>query len=162
MGSNRGGARPRAGRKAGGQNRATIEKAAIAQRIIEETESGKSGRKLGREVLAEFTELFTGLAAAMQPTPQEVASPDALLKYFESPRGKLFKDFSGLAVKTASELAPYQSPKFANVQVAAPPPENTGPRVKKFTFAIFDSQGRPAPKSIDVKATSSTTSAAKN
>jgi hypothetical protein len=149
----RGGARARAGRKAGGRNRATIERAALAERIVAEAE-GKPGRKLGREMLEEFATMFGGLAAAFQPVgtgPNQTltaADFEAWAKSFKEP---LFEKYAKLAAKCADSLADFQSPRMSRVQVAAPPPSPKGPVIKRFTLSIFDHNGRPAPRSIDVR-----------
>jgi hypothetical protein len=146
-----GGARTGAGRKPGpqGPRKATIEKAKIAARILEE-QQGRPGKKLGREVIQDFMELFQSIAAAAQPTSEEAATPSTLLTWLKSDRGQVFERFSKLSVDAAKEVAEYQSPKFGRVQAAAPPPPPQQYR-KKFTISIFDNQGRPAPRQIDVK-----------
>jgi hypothetical protein len=149
----RGGARIRAGRKAGGKNRTTIERAVLAQRIIEEAE-GKPGRKLGKEMLEEFAIMFGGLAASFQPVGtgrNGVVTKADLQKWTAGKDEPMFHKYATLAAKCASDLADFQSPRFARVQIAAPPPTPQGPVIKKFTFSIFDHNGRPAPRSIDVK-----------
>lgn len=156
---NRGG-----GRKKGKLNRATIERAAVAERIIAETQ-GKPGKKLGKEIIGEFMEMFGGLAAAFQPVslrqvdgmpPPQLDAKD-MEAWAKSYREPLFEKYAKLAAKCASDLADYQSPKMGTVQVPAPPPESHGPIKRKFTISIFDNQGRPAPRHIDARAISSTT-----
>lgn len=158
----RGGVRARAGRKANGKNRATIEKELLAARILDE--ASMRGRKLGKERLEEFMEMFGGLAGAFQPQPsvpgQAVSQLD-LETWAKSPREPIFEKYAKLALKAAGMLAEYQSPRFAPVQVAAPPPPPGGPIRKKFTVGIFDGQGRKAPRHITVKPTSSVTAPAK-
>ena len=57
----------RGGRQKGGKNRATLERAVVAERILKETQM--TGRKLGKEVLEEFMNMFGGMAASFQPQP---------------------------------------------------------------------------------------------
>lgn len=161
------GAKPgerRGGRAKGKKNRATIERAAVAEKLIAEA-AGKPGRALAKHRLEEFADMFGGLAGAFQPIGtgpnKEVTAQDMEL-WGKSYREPLFEKYAKLAAKCFSDVADYQSPKMGTVQVAAPPPDNRGPVTKKFTIAIFDGQGRPAPRHIDVKPNSSVTSAAKN
>lgn len=147
---NRGG-----GRKKGKLNKSTIEKAALAQRIMQEA-AGKPGKKLGKEVIGEFMEMFGGLAAAFQPTPAVPGHPLSatdMETWAKSHKEPLFEKYAKLAAKCASDLADFQSPKMGSVQVPAPAPERgSGPVRKKFTLSIFDGQGRPAPKQIEAQA----------
>jgi hypothetical protein len=149
----RGGARARAGRKAGGKNRATMERAALAERIVEEAQ-GKPGRKLGKEMLEEFAIMFGGLAASFQPVgtgPDGAVTKADLQKWAVGKDEPMFHKYATLAAKCSSDFADFQSPRFARVQMAAPPPNPQGPVIKKFTLSIFDHNGRPAPRSIDVR-----------
>jgi hypothetical protein len=135
----------RGGRRKGAKNKATLERAVVAERIMNQTQM--AGRKLGKEVLEEFMIVFSGIAAAHQP-----ASAAEIAAWSNSPREAMFEKYAKLAVKAAHDLADFQSPKLAAVHIAAPAP--TGPMKKKFTINIFDHQGRPAPRHIDVKPTS--------
>jgi hypothetical protein len=136
----------RGGRPKGGKNRATLERAVVAERIMNETQM--AGRKLGKEVLEEFMILYSGLAGAFQP--KSAADIEA---WSNSSKEAKFEKYSKLAMKAAHDLAEYQSPKLAAIHVAAPPPPAEGPRIRKFTLSIFDHQGRPAPRHITVKPT---------
>lgn len=102
----RGGARSNAGRKRGGTNAATREREALAQRILEE-QRGKPGKKLAREVLDDFMQLFTGLAAMHQPLPDGVVPMQG-----QKPDHAKFMEYAKAAVDVAGQLASYQSPKF--------------------------------------------------
>lgn len=105
----RGGYRPNAGRGKGVLNKATIEREKLAQRILAE-QQGKPGKKLAREVLDDFMQLFTGLAAYHQPLPDGVL-PAANQK----PDPVKFMEYAKAAVDVAGQLAPFQSPKFKAV-----------------------------------------------
>lgn len=102
----KGGPRPNAGRKKGVPNKANVERALIAKRIMEQ-QAGKPGRKLAREILDEFMHLFAGVAAMHQPLPEGVVP-----MHGQRPDEKKFLEYAQLDVNTAAELAPYQSPKF--------------------------------------------------
>jgi hypothetical protein len=158
----RGGKRTGAGRKHG-PNKATIEKAIIAQRVM--NEAAMSGKKLGKEMIEEFAVMFGGLASAVQPVGTgpdgQVTKPD-VQRWLGTVEEAAFERYSKLALKAASDLADYQSPKIAPVHVVAAAPEARGPQKKRFSVGIFDGQGRPAPKQITVKPNSSVVSAAKN
>lgn len=151
------------GRVKGVPNKANIEKIALAERIMAE-QAGKPGRKLGKELLEEFAVMFAGLAASFQPTPlvagQTLSAAD-METWAKSYKEPLFEKYAKLAAKCANDFADFQSPRMGTVQVPAPPPESRGQVKRKFTISIFDNQGRPAPRHIDVKATSSTTAPAK-
>lgn len=160
------GAKPgqrRGGRGKGTPNKATIERAKLAERVLEQA-AGKPGRKLGREILEEFAIMFGSLAAAFQPQP---AIPGAKLaeqdmeRWAKSYKEPLFEKYAKLAAKCANDFADFESPRLGRIQVAAPPPAH-GPVKKRFSVGIFDGNGRPAPKHITVKPNSSVTSAAKN
>jgi hypothetical protein len=149
----RGGARARAGRKAGGKNRSTIERAALAERIISE-QQGKPGRKLGKELLEDFALMFASLAASFQPAgtgPNGSVTPDDVREWATTSHEPLFEKYAKLAAKCANDFADFQSPRMGTLQAPAPAPENQGQVRKKFTIAIFDHQGRPAPRHISVK-----------
>lgn len=160
------------GKKTGGRvkgvpNKASIEKAIVAERIM--NEAAMSGRKLAKEVLEEFMVMFGGLAGAFQPThtdpkvPKDAPlTPAELEVWAKSYREPVFEKYAKLALKAATELADFQSPRLANVQTAAPAPERPGKTKLKFTIGIFDDQGRKAPRHITVKPNSSVTSSAKN
>ena len=150
------------GKKTGGRvkgvpNKATIQRAAVAERIM--NEAAMSGRKLGKEVMEELMVIFLGLAGANQPPGD---TPQAIEAWTKSPQEGMFEKYSKLALKAASDLADYQSPKFSPVSAPAPPPPSRGVQKKRFSVGIFDGQGRPAPRQITVKPNSSVTSAAKN
>ena len=148
----RGGQKAGAGRKAGGKNRATIERAALAERVVAEAE-GKPGRKLGRELLEELALMFGGLATAFQPVGTGsggAVTPADLELWAKSYKEPLFEKYAKLAAKCASDFADFQSPRLGRLQVAAPPPPPGGQIMKRFTLSIFDHDGRPAPRHIDV------------
>ena len=156
------------GKKTGGRvkgvpNKASIERAAIAERILAEA-GPKAGRKLGREMVEDFAIMFSGLAAAFQPVgtgPGGTMTAADMAAWAKSYREPLFEKYAKLAAKCANDFADFQSPRMGTVQVAAPAPER-GEIKKKFTVGIFDNQGRKAPRHITVKPNSSVTSSAKN
>ena len=119
-------------------------------------ETQMTGRKLGKEVIEEFMNMFGGMAAAFQPQPAtqgQPLTPQDMKRWGASVDEPLFEKYARLALKAANDLADFQSPKFAPVHAPAPPPENRGPIRKKFTISIFDHQGRPAPRHIAAKST---------
>lgn len=160
------GAKPgqrRGGRGKGTPNKATIERAKLAERVMEQA-AGKPGRKLGRELLEEFAVMFSGLAAAFQPQPSAPGAPigeQDMERWARSYKEPLFEKYAKLAAKCANDFADFQSPRMSRVQVAAPAPDH-GPVKKRFSVGIFDGQGRPAPKHIDVKPNSSVVSIVRN
>jgi hypothetical protein len=152
------GAKPgerRGGRAKGQPNKASVERAAIAERIVAEAE-GKPGRKLGRELLEELALMFGGLATAFQPVgtgPGGAVTPSDLEAWAKSYKEPLFEKFAKLAAKYADAFADFQSPRLSRLQVAAPPPDPRGPIIRKFTLSIFDHNRRPASRHIDVSPT---------
>lgn len=108
-----GGARANVGRKPGQLNRATQEREILAQRILAEQAGRKPDKKLGKEVLDDFMHLFAGLAAYHQPVPKNMQAP-----LDREPDESKFKEYAGFAIKCASELANYQSPKFKAVAIS--------------------------------------------
>ncbi len=127
------GARPgerRGGRHKGVPNRATIEKAKVAELALAEAKA--QGRKLAKDVLEDFMHLFAGMAAHYQPIPEGQAVPPG-----RAPHEGKFGEYSRLAVDCAHKLAPYQSPTFRAI-VIAPPPEDRGEDRKRFTLTIFE------------------------
>jgi hypothetical protein len=146
----------RGGRAKGARNKATIQRAAIAEKILAE-EKGDPGEPLYRERLKEFGTTFSGLAAAFQPTSLvagQALTREDMQRWKASGDEALFEKYAKLATKVWSDLTEYQSPKMAPVHAAAPPPERGTVR-RRFTINIFDNQGRPAPRHIDVKPTTS-------
>jgi hypothetical protein len=142
------GAKPgerRGGREKGVRNKATIEKAIVAERVVAEAQM--HGKKLGKETMQEYMELFTGLAASFQPTSTDPASIEVWAKSTKEP---FFEKYAKLACACAEKLAQYQSPKIAPVQVVAPPPEQGNTVRKKFTVSVFENGARAPLKAIDV------------
>lgn len=152
------GAKPgerRGGIAKGGKHKVTREREILAQRIADEQNMKAAGgqlRKLGKETLEEFMIMFGGLAAAFQPPGQTREQLDA---WAASKNAVMFEKYATLSVMAAQYLARYQSPTFRAVVIAPPPDPNKGNVRKKFTVGIFDGQGRPAPRHIDVVASNS-------
>lgn len=104
------------GRQKGTPNKASIERALIAQRIAQE-QRGKPGRKLAREVLDDLMHTFLGMAAQHQPLPHGVVPMNG-----QQPDPVKFVEYAKLAGDFAAELAPFQSPKFkATIQLPEMP-----------------------------------------
>jgi len=107
-----GGARPGAGRPRGVRNKATIEKALIAEQVVARAEM--TGRKLAKEVLDEFMHLFAGMAASTQPLPPGMPVPSG-----RAPDEAKFEKYARLAIQCAKDLAAYQSPTFRAIAVTS-------------------------------------------
>jgi hypothetical protein len=112
---------------------ATIEKALIAQRTIDNAQA--NGQKLAKEVLEDFMNLFAGMAAYYQPTTPEAPRQN------NNANPETFEKWAIHAVDAARMLAPYQSPTFRSVMVAPAPNANAGRRQTKFTLTIFQDSG---------------------
>lgn len=102
------------GRAKGTPNKATIERAIIAEQIVER--ATMSGKKLAKEVLDDFMHLFAGMAAAYQPLPPGMVAPAG-----KAQDEAKFLTYAKLAIDTAAELGPYQSPRLKAIQVHAVP-----------------------------------------
>jgi hypothetical protein len=113
MAGRRGGARPGAGAPRGPQKK-TIERAIIAEQIVER--ASMSGKKLAKEVLDDFMHLFAGMAAAYQPLPPGMVAPPG--KAVDETK---FLTYAKLAIDTAAELGPYQSPRLKAIAVHVAP-----------------------------------------
>jgi hypothetical protein len=122
------GAKPgerRGGRAKGTPNRTTTEAALRAAREVQEAK--QSGRKLGKEILSEFANIFRERAFKARTNE------------------KRFAVWARLACDTAARLAPYESPQYARIETPAPPPsigEGEPPRVIRFGLRVFEG-GRP-------------------
>lgn len=106
----------RGGRKKGTPNKATQERVLLAKRVLE-GQQNRPGRRLAREILDDFMHLFTGMAAIHQPV-----SPGTVPGSHQKPDEKKFLEFAQLAVSTAAQLAPYQSPRLKAVVVSQEAP----------------------------------------
>lgn len=125
--------RPGPGRPKGRKNSATLERetmiakaseAELARRQV--VAASDAGKPLAREILEQFMHVFAGMAARVQPTPEnEFGNQGEFIKWAK------------LACKRAAELAPFQSPKFkatmfmdprdlrnTGAPAALPPPQN--------------------------------------
>jgi hypothetical protein len=118
----------RGGRRKGTPNKSTLERAILAEQIA--SEQRKRGKKLAREVLQDFVEMFSGLAAAFQPAPTISGAPltaadmETWAKGYREP---VFSKYATLAVDTASKLASYQTPKLKAVTLALETPPGRCP-----------------------------------
>jgi hypothetical protein len=123
-----GGKRPNAGRKPGIPNRATIERALIAERVM--ARATMEAKPLGKETLDMFMTEFAALAEHYRPAlPGQPANPNE--------DEERYLKFARLAVDAASRLTPYQSPTFRAV-VLAPAPESNEIKPRLFTLRIFE------------------------
>lgn len=127
----RGGPRPNAGRKLGSRNKAVIERELLAEQVA--ARANMNGERLGKEVLAEFMTWFRDLAERVKPKygPNgEVISGDE----------REFERWARRALQCAKDLAPYQSPQYRAIAVAASPQaSNARQVVTRKGFASRDS-----------------------
>ena len=96
------------GRKTGVRNKTTQRRIDVAERAIVLAKAG--GKRLAREVLEDFLELFSAIALTHQPAPP---GAERNPNYDE----KKFEKFARLAVEIATALATYQTPKLKAVLV---------------------------------------------
>jgi hypothetical protein len=110
----------RGGRVKGKPNKATIERALIAERAI--AKSKAEHKPLAKEVMAEFLDLFRKLA----------------LKHQNNTRR--FEKYARLTIDTAKMLAPFESPTLKAIDLPSPPPDVKGePAVIRFGLRVFES-----------------------
>ena len=100
------------GRQLGTPNKASQERALIAQQV--KARADMAGRKLAKEVLDEFMHLFAGMAAAYQPLP-----PGTIEQEGREPDEAKFEKWARLAIQCAKELAAFQSPTFRAIAIAS-------------------------------------------
>jgi hypothetical protein len=153
-----GGARPGAGRKAGGKNKATLERELLAAKAT--IRQAKEGRELAKDVLERlmldldrFKSLAEGAAALHKPpTAGELkAAAERGLSLAKGDWG-LFGEWFDRAVGTArdaatvaKDLAKYQSPQIRAVDAPAPPPDPEKLRegsTRRFGLRVFEG-GKP-------------------
>jgi len=127
----RGGARPRAGRKFGIPNRATIERQEQARIDAENAAAEAVGdvakvaplarRKLAKDVLEESMLRFNDLAAYHQPARSwhEEKRGGKVVRVNDNPNmdEDKFRAYNALAMHAARDLAPYQSPRLTAAAV---------------------------------------------
>ena len=110
------------GRTAGTPNKVTVEAAELAR--ISNEQAQARGVKLGKDMLEDYMMKFHDVAATYQGRIAKA------LRTKKNPRAAdvaAFKDWGGLVVSTAKELAKYQSPTFRAIAVVAPPPGSEKP-----------------------------------
>ena len=121
-----GGARPGAGRKRGGKNKATIEREINAAAVIDRAR--KEGRELAVDVLERIMKLCEGAAGAFRPTTQrDVAAGNPTNPDGNEP---VFGQWVDRWTYCAKELAKYQSPQVKAIEQPAPPPDVNAPEDK--------------------------------
>ena len=109
------GAKPgerRGGRALGTKNKATIEREFLERQLLARADARVGGRKLAKEVIEENMHFAAAFAEQFKPIEgNEKANEDKFLEW------------ARLAVAWATDLAPYQSPRFRAI-VMAPQQQN--------------------------------------
>jgi len=138
----RGGARPGAGRRHGGKNRATIERELKA---VAET-GNLQGRELAKDVLDRMMKLAEGAAGFHQPpSPSEIQAAQAEGRQIPTGDWDRFGQWFDRIAYCAKELAKYQSPQIKAVDAPAPPPDPKDLEQKsrkRFGLRVFEG-GKP-------------------
>jgi len=130
----------RGGRPPGIPNKATLQRVARAEQ--EMLDAKAAGRKLAKDVLDDFMQLFAGMAAHYQPRPNRQG-----IEPNPNQSEPLFEKYAKLAVEAAKHLAPYQSPTFRAIMIAPPPDASTRRgKVTRFSLTIFE--GGPAGRRV--------------
>jgi hypothetical protein len=88
------------GRRRGSRNKATIERELRAERALAEKTAGK---RLAKDILDELMHIFAATAASFR----------------EADDMDKFREWAALAIEAAKALAPFQSPRYSTVAVAA-------------------------------------------
>ena len=119
---NRGGSKPgerRGGRKKGSLNKATIERALMAEREV--ANANEIRQKLAKDHLEELVNFYARMA---------ISTPDEVEKW------------SKLRMEAASRLAPYQSPKLGVVMIQPPSEQDRLAHDRRGTDSRSQQQGR--------------------
>lgn len=141
------GAKPgerRGGRAKNTLNKATVERALIAEQEIEKAKA--SGRKLAKEYMQDFLPILAGMAAYYQPTFPGMTTQN------RNGNAAEFERWLRPTMEMMKMLASFESPTFRAIVVAPPPPQNKGARITQFTLTIFDEdhgQQPPTPKVVE-------------
>ena len=109
----RGGHREGAGRPTGTRNKTTIERALLAEKIVERAQM--TGEKLAKEYLNDFLKLFAGMAEFYQPTFP------GMVQQNQNGNEAKFERWADKAMYAAKELAKYQSPQYRAIAVTTQP-----------------------------------------
>src|SRR5262245_14991047 len=118
----------RGGRGPGTPNKDVMEKALIAERAWQDI--GMSKRKLAKDVIEDFMQVFCKVARLYEP--KEGVRPSTKL-------AAEYERWAKNAVDAAKALAPYQSPTMKAIVVAPMPDQQMG-KTTRFPLTIFDSQ----------------------
>lgn len=112
------GAKPgekRAGSRKGIPNKATVERAIIAEQVM--NRANMAGKKLGKEKIEELAGLFSEVMAHYQPKRVE---GDNGIVWDDKDEDRFYR-YGQLALKAFSELASYQSPKVKAIMIHQAP-----------------------------------------
>jgi hypothetical protein len=140
-----GGRRPGSGAKKGVPHRRITPRERRILRTAEllsaEIEARKPphGMRLGKDVLAEFTERCARIAERLWPAQDE----NGRLRWAFPGAAAEHAKWMDLTLKYAASAAPYQSPTFRALIV--PPPERPSDDVQTITLKIFDHNNRLLP-----------------
>lgn len=110
------------GKQKGQPNKATIEQALEAERVI--VQAKKEGRKLGKEMLWDIAELMLGMAAVYQPTHPQILPGQP--GYNPHQNEDKFRFYITTGAEVARDLADFQSPKFKAIAIVPPPDQMPG------------------------------------
>lgn len=109
------------GRPKGVKNKTTIERERIAAEIAARTvmDARKAGKKLGKEALEDFMNVFGNMSVHFQVTYPEIMaarqSRDLAVREEMAYRENQFIRYAELAIQCARFLAPYQSPTYTKM-----------------------------------------------
>jgi hypothetical protein len=139
----KGGARSGAGRKAGGKNKATIEREILAAQQIDAVRRGE--RRLAVAEMERALQIAEGFAGANQPEP--IKDANGRVVQLKGGDIKLFGEWFDRWTFLLKELAKYQSPQIKAIEAPTPPPDPADAERKnrrRFGLRVFDG-GRPVP-----------------
>jgi hypothetical protein len=147
----------RGGRPKGALNKRTLEKIArekVVEQLKEEArraelsaeafdDARRNRKKLAKDILEDFTMLFAGMAAAYQPYPgshiEKRNGQETTVNDNPNMNEGQFVKYASLAVDAANKLAPFQSPTYRAIQIAAPAPAiETAERRRTFRLTVFE------------------------
>lgn len=116
------------GRVKGTPNKATterLERARIAKQAQQEVDKANLAKqKLGKDILEDYVGAFHNMAVVYQ---NRIATAYAAGQEPKASDIAAFKEWGGMVVSTAKNLADFQSPKFKAIAIQAPPPSHPAP-----------------------------------
>jgi len=131
----KGGTRPGAGRKAGGKNRATIEREILAAQQIDAARRGR--RRLAVDEIEKALQIAEKFVSANEP--ELIKDTKGRVVQLKGGHIKLYGQWFDRWTCLLKELAKYQSPQIKAIEAPTPPPDLADSERKiRFRLRIFE------------------------